>query len=85
MKDDDCNTNPYASPACYAHELDAIYRDMAAIDADTRHDVMRWRRAERQRLYRLRDTLCAETREREQQVIASALRRLLGVSLGSAY
>lgn len=77
MQDDDDKINPYASPVCYAHELDATYRDMAAIDFDTRRDVMRWRKAERQRLCRLRDTLSDERRASEERGIASALWRLI--------
>jgi 5,10-methenyltetrahydrofolate synthetase len=68
----------YASPACLAHELDAAYRDAELVDADTRRDVMRWRKAERQRLYRERASISARERERAQRQIKAALDDLLG-------
>jgi 5,10-methenyltetrahydrofolate synthetase len=88
MSDRDSETRGYASPACYAHELDELYRDFAAADGDTRRDVMRWRRAERERLLALRNRLSAEQRARELETICAALERLLrqsDVALLGAY
>jgi len=67
----------YASPPCLAHELDAAYRDAALIDAATRRDVMRWRKAERQRLYRLRESMPSARRAGAQQQLSAALDALL--------
>jgi len=77
MSGEDPDFREYASPACLAHELDAAYRDAELVDADTRRDVMRWRRAERQRLYRERALISAEERERAQRQITAALDGLL--------
>jgi len=62
MKDDETKQREYASPACYAHELDPLYRDLAAPDGEARRDVMRWRKAERERLRALRNGVAAEQR-----------------------
>jgi 5,10-methenyltetrahydrofolate synthetase len=67
----------YASPACLAHELDAAYRDAEQIDGETRRDVMRWRKSERYRLYRLREQMTGTEREHAQGRISSALSDLL--------
>ncbi len=76
MSDDD-PINPYASPACAAHELDALYRDQALPDAETRRDVMRWRRAERERLYRLRNALPADARADAESELQGRLEQLV--------
>ena len=73
MSHDDYPTGPYASPACAAHELDELYRDQAPPDAETRRDVMRWRRAERERLYRLRRELPAEARAAAESELRARL------------
>ena len=86
MNDDRDHPAPYASPACAAHELDPLYRDQAPPDAETRRDVMRWRRAERERLYRLRKALpanaraAAETRlqRRLDELVAARGTRVVG-------
>ncbi len=77
MSDDANSPREYASPACFAHELDGDYGRAAAVDAETRRDVMRWRKAERQRLYRLREALTDAQRERAQATLAAALDELL--------
>lgn len=79
MSGDDNDFREYASPACLAHELDAAYRDAEQIDSETRRDVMRWRKSERQRLYRLRTLMTDAERERAQGKISSALDDLLAV------
>ena len=86
MNSDDTSIRPYASPACAAHELDELYRDQAPADAETRRDVMRWRRAERERLYRLRRSLPADARaaaegelgERLDELVATRGARVVG-------
>lgn len=77
MTDEDFDFREYASPACLAHELDAAFRDTELVDADTRRDVMRWRKAERQRLYRERGLISKQQRARAQARIASELDDLL--------
>lgn len=77
MSDDANSPREYASPACFAHELDGDYGQAAAVDAETRRDVMRWRKAERQRLYRLRESLTDAQRERAQEILIAALDELL--------
>lgn len=87
MIDDDL-PEPYASPACAAHELDELYREQALPDAETRRDVLRWRRAERERLYRSRAELPAEARaaaESELRHRLDAMVRARGARVVGAY
>jgi len=77
MNDDAAKQREYASPACYAHELDPLYRDLAAPDGDTRRDVMRWRKAERDRLRALRNALDAGQRADALRGVCEQLDRLL--------
>lgn len=77
MKNRSSKQGEYASPACYAHELDELYRDLEVPDADTRCDVMRWRKAERERLLALRDTLDDAQREAARERVIRQLDHLL--------
>jgi len=77
MSDDANSSGEYASPPCFAHELDGDCGLIAAVDAGTRRDVMRWRKAERSRLYRLRKAIGEAQRERAQRTLAAALDALL--------
>lgn len=77
MSDDADRCGGFASPPCFAHELDGECGQFAAVDAETRRDVMRWRKAERQRLYRLREAMTDAERERARQRITAALDALL--------
>lgn len=77
MSDDAIIPTEYASPPCFAHELDGDCGRVAAVDAGTRRDVMRWRKAERQRLYRLRETMTDARRALAQRSLAAALDGLL--------
>ena len=77
MSVDDTTPNGYASPPCFAHELDASDGEFGVVDDTTRRDVMRWRKAERQRLYRLRESVSAACRAAEEQRISAALTRLI--------
>ena len=88
MAQHDGGNREYASPACSAHELDPLYRDVAATDDDSWRDVERWRKAERERLLRLRARLTAAQRARELAEITDQLDRLLaqrGISIVGAY
>lgn len=88
MTDDDEFNRSYASPACAAHELDELYRDHSRPDAGTRRDVMRWRRAERERLYRLRRELPADARAAAEQRLQRRLDDLVtarGARIVGAY
>lgn len=79
----------FASPPCYMHEVDPGYMGLAeAADPQQRADVMRWRKAERQRLIEARLALPSETRRRNSEKIAERLGREIGEVSGltlSAY
>ena len=75
----------YASPPCLMHELDPAYRDlMPDDDPQQRRDVMRWRKAERQRLLDARMALSQEDRRKGGEEIASRLTEVLGDVAGKA-
>lgn len=63
----------YASPPCLASEIDPAYFDPQAVDPQQARDVARWRRAERQRLARLRDDLGQAGRAEVSRRIAAHL------------
>ena len=77
MNDHEDKQGEYASAPCYAHELDPLYRDLAAPDSDTRRDVMRWRKAERERLRALRNALDAGQRAGALLSVSEQLDQLL--------
>lgn len=88
MTEHERNKREYASPACSAHELDPLYRDVAAPAPDSWPEVERWRKAERERLLQLRGSLSADQRSRELADITEQLDRLLadtGISVLGAY
>lgn len=88
MKDDGRHNRDYASPPCYAHELDPLYRDLAAPGDGSWADVNRWRKAERERLLALRAALDADQREAELARVCQQLDALLqssGVTVLGAY
>src|SRR5579871_4848650 len=62
------------SPPCLMHELTP---DGSVIDPQQVRDVMRWRKAERERLLKLRSALSSEARHTRTLAIAAALDRLL--------
>lgn len=80
MKDDDSRDgSAYASPPCFMHELDPAYAGRAdAVDARQHTDVMRWRKAERQRLLAERRSIDGNVRRGAAQRIAAALTDLIG-------
>jgi 5,10-methenyltetrahydrofolate synthetase len=79
----------YASPLCFLHELDQDYLGLPSEpDAQQQRDIVRWRKAERQRLIADRLAISAETRRRHAEQIAGGLDALLGNIAGcivSAY
>ncbi len=64
----------YASPPCFMHELQ---RDFS-IDPRTRADVMRWRKAERERLIAARLEISANERAAMASRIAEGLNGVIG-------
>lgn len=72
----DDNRGVFASPPCFMHEFEP--EDAARSDAQTRRDVARWRRAERERLIALRLALPVEARREYDDRIAETLNALLG-------
>ncbi len=68
-----------ASPPCFMHELDPAYTGFAVpVDAQQRIDVMRWRKAERQRLLAERRTISSEFRRSAAERIVAALLEAIG-------
>lgn len=66
----------YASPPCFMHELDAAYTG-SMTDAVQARDVMRWRKAERERLIAARLALPVAEREQHARLIARDLDSIL--------
>lgn len=77
MTKDNAPARPYASPACFAHEIDPCYINPLAVDPQQASDVARWRRAERARLLTARAALSMETRQTAARAIAGHLDQLL--------
>jgi 5,10-methenyltetrahydrofolate synthetase len=78
---DDEKTGAYASPPCFMHELDQA-------DPHQRDDVLRWRKAERERLLKERLAIPSDVRRRHGEIIASNLEQVIGDATGrtiSAY
>ncbi len=73
----------YASPPCFLHELDAeALGFIPEPDAQTRIDVMRWRKAARARLIAARAKLTPDERRALATRIAEGLDALLGEIAG---
>lgn len=69
----------FASPPCFMHELDPAYLGFSPEpDRQQRADVMRWRKAERQRLIQERLAIPAEDRKRHTARITDALDGMIG-------
>jgi 5-formyltetrahydrofolate cyclo-ligase len=69
----------YASPPCFMHETDPDYGGLAEdADPQQRIDVMRWRKAERQRLIEDRLAIASEIRHRFSEQIAASLMDVIG-------
>jgi 5,10-methenyltetrahydrofolate synthetase len=72
----------YASPPCFAHEVDPAYFDPLGVDPQQAADVARWRRAERKRLLAERAALPVAAREEIAAALAAGLEALLAELLG---
>ncbi len=85
---DDTLPREYASPACYMHEVDPAYFGLAPPDPVPGPELMRWRKAERERLIAARLALSAEERAGHTRRIVEGLDALVGDPAGiiiSAY
>lgn len=69
---------PFASPPCFAHELEPGY-----VDPGTAQDVARWRKAERARLIAARLAIPAEERTRIAGEVARVLDELVATRPGT--
>ena len=87
-QDDDIPAS-YASPPCFMHELDQSYVGLASEPgAQQQRDVVRWRKAERERLIAERLAIDPEMRGRHAGQIVKGLDALIGNPTGiivSAY
>lgn len=87
--DEDDGPAAYASPACFMHEVDPAYMGFdKAADPHEWADVMRWRKAERERLIKERLAIPADVRRRYGEQIAARLEKAIGDVTGmiiSAY
>jgi 5,10-methenyltetrahydrofolate synthetase len=63
------------SPPCFLHELDSDGKPL--VDLQQARDVVRWRKAERERLIAARLGLSVEYRTRQTEAVASHLDRLI--------
>ena len=81
----------YASPPCMMHEVDPAYMGLSeaeAVDPQQRRDVMRWRKAERERLVKARLAIPADERRTLGDRMAERLSDVIGDPAGlvvSAY
>ncbi|WP_415182212.1 5-formyltetrahydrofolate cyclo-ligase [Phaeovulum sp.] len=83
MSRDDHAQRGYASPPCYAHEIDPTYFDPLGVDPQQAQDVARWRRAERTRLLTERAALSVEARKAAARTIAEHLDQFLAERFAS--
>ncbi|QPC88398.1 5-formyltetrahydrofolate cyclo-ligase [Mesorhizobium sp. NBSH29] len=74
INSDDDPSGSYASPPCFAHELEGG----APVDAQTRSDIMRWRKAERERQIAARLAIPADVRAAMAVKIGEGLDRVIG-------
>jgi 5-formyltetrahydrofolate cyclo-ligase len=85
---DDEGPATYASPACFMHEVDPAYMGLSEANPRQRADVMRWHKAERQRLIAARLAIPGHLRRRHGERIAVHLEEAIGDVAGlivSAY
>ena len=81
MNDDANGDGPsaHASPPCFMHEIDPDYWGLAeAADPRQRADVIRWRKAERERLIAARRGIPKPARRAHSRRIAEALAKAIG-------
>jgi 5-formyltetrahydrofolate cyclo-ligase len=74
---DEPSGSGFASPPCFAHELELGGDGYAAVDPVAARDVARWRRSERERLIAARLAIAAEERRRIAAEVAAELDRLV--------
>ncbi len=79
---DDGDPPAFASPPCYAHELEPAYVGLGAEAPAISAEVRSWRRAERGRLRAERRALGATERRRIANLVAGHLERLIEGWLG---
>jgi 5,10-methenyltetrahydrofolate synthetase len=75
MTSDEDRAPTCASPPCFMHE---IASDPGLVDPRQRKDVMRWRKAERERLIQARLAIPAELRRAFSEAIAAVLEQVIG-------
>lgn len=63
----------YASPPCFAHELEPAFRGYAPVDRQQARDVARWRKAERARLIALRLATSRKERRATAETVEATL------------
>lgn len=69
----------FASPPCFMHEVDSAYMGTGSItDSEQRTDVMRWRKAERERLIKERLALATHIRRQHGERITGRLEEAIG-------
>ncbi|GLS32174.1 5,10-methenyltetrahydrofolate synthetase [Mesorhizobium albiziae] len=68
----------YASPPCFMHELQPGFSTNAPSAPQARADVMRWRKAERERLIAARLAIPADERAAMARRIADGLDKVIG-------
>lgn len=89
MSADDGRSPDYASPPCFAHEVDPAYMGLPTSgDSRQEADVMRWRKAERKRLIEARLALSSQERRTLNQRILEHMASEIGPPEGrvvSAY
>lgn len=82
-RDDDDTPTTYASPPCFMHEVDPAYSGSPVPNDPQRHsDVLRWRKAERERLIAKRLAIAADVRRGFSRQIGENLDRILGEAEG---
>lgn len=77
MKPGGDNPSGYASPACFAHELELGAGGYETVDGQQTSDVARWRKAERSRLIALRLAMPPDERRRVADAVADTLDNLV--------
>lgn len=82
-RQDERSPSGYASPPCYAHEVDPAYFDPLAVDPQQAEDVARWRRAERKRLRAERAALSVTARQEIAAALARTLDGMIRETVGS--
>ncbi|MDE3239096.1 MAG: 5-formyltetrahydrofolate cyclo-ligase [Paracoccaceae bacterium] len=73
----------YASPPCYAHEVDPAYFDPQGVDPQQAKDVARWRKAERARLLDARKAMSVEARGVAGGAMLGHVRDLIADRIGA--